>query len=282
MAKKTKEKKDPFLKEIETIWKRYFSSLSARRSFVAYILPNSYSMFLVNADDESFKNVCSGWSVHKIDIKDEDSRRDFDKLCEFLKIDRTKLFRIDTRRFLKKLKDAKWNIDKIDAKEEHGIYYEMVFEKIRRKWIRFDIIGPVLDHHLDIIIADVEQQFKDHEVDKLKDKFHYECFLNFGEINNGLLVKRIYIKDFVDASGNPVEVVDENLYFNAILFDGLNCPSCKEFIKKEPDSEFKIMAWSDNGELFKYMTVFESAALRIRSIKPHIHVFLKTGVRNES
>lgn len=297
-----------FLKELRL----YFSSLSARGAKYLFLnigtIPNSF--VITNGDYEMLTGyVPVLLSIHLIEFKDDEFYKTF---LEFFNFTSDKPYILRISQVMKAFKDngaheldvvydqmgnmkiiinsrvltgddipegsmssseEDPNQEPVDI-EENPFHDNSKFETITFK--NADICGQVVDnyHALAVLEDTVLDMYRKKEY-LIEDKTPYYELSIPTEIevftSNYYRIK-LDLAAFKDREGNCV-LIDEYRELNAILMDGLDVPSIKEFIKKRDEKELNLLLWCNKGGSIQHMAIYNDSKISVKSSRPFSEIF---------
>lgn len=304
-------------KEFVDTLKSYFSSLSARGAKYLFLnVANLKNTFVISNGDYEMLTayIPVMLSFHVIQFKDTNF---FTKFLEFLNLRTDKPYVIRMSQILKAIKHNKFDdltviyddynkmrlalTDSVIVVDENTAYTDEdlddeiggddedednpFVDNSKYETITFqsvDVCGQPIDNLYaltileDTVLEMVKKEEQIHEqalhhsyipVSVEVNYFHGNCFRLKVELQQLL---------FPNDTPEHVRVLD-NLY--AVLFDGLDVPSIKEFIKKrKTTTDLQLLLWCNNGKTIQHMAMYDDENISILSMRPfHQVVIPKTS-----
>ena len=258
-------------KQTRDFRKKYFSSLTARRSHITYfgIGDAEHTVMQSNTAGNYFSSVMAAeLGFHIIHFK-----KDWDRIEELkqdlLLTDPQKIYVTNVPAFLAQVNKFKldnvqvWKTDdrKIVCTQKDVTEYDP-----KRQLVAY----PINNYHL---VSSVQMWYdRAKAINEEHAQQHPHQWIELDKDPNmvGITVyAEVDLTKFVKADGAPIFA---NYYpiLQPILFDGIGTPSTKEFVKKQEDCTYRLYAWAEEDAYIKIMTVYEDETVLVKSMKPNL------------
>lgn len=269
--KKTVRQLQKEAKQTRDFRKKYFSSLTARRSHITYfgIGDSEHTVIQSNTAGNYFSSVMAAeLGFHVIHFKKEWER--VEELKQNLLItDPQKIYLANVPAFLAQVNKFKLDNVQVWKTDDRKIVCTQkgVTEYDPKKQL---VAYSISNYHL---ISAVQRWYEyAKSLDESHAQKHPHQWVELSKDPNmvGITVyAEIDITKFLKSDGTPVFTG----YFpilQPILFDGIGTPSTKEFIKKQEDCTYRLYAWSEEDAYVRIMSIYEDDTVLVKSMKPNL------------
>lgn len=258
-------------KQTRDFRKKYFSSLTARRSHITYfgIGDKEHTVIQSNTAGNYFSSVMAAeLGFHIITFKNEWER--VEELKQDLLItDPQKVYLANVPAFLAQVNKFKLDNVQVWKTEDRKIVCTQkdTTEYDPKKQL---VAYSISNFHL---LSTVQRWY---EYAKAIDETHAEKYPHqWIELNKdpnmvGITVyAEVDLTKFLKSDGSPV-FTGYYPILQPILFDGIGTPSTKEFVKKQENSTYRLYAWTEEDAYVRIMTVYEDDTVIVKSMKPNL------------
>lgn len=258
-------------KQTRDFRKKYFSSLTARRSHITYfgVGDTEHTLMQSNTAGNYFSSVMAAeLGFHVIHFKKEWERVE-DLKQDLLLTDPKKVYIANIPAFLAQVNKFKldnvrvWKTEdrKIVCTKKDTTEFDPKKQLVAYSVSNFHLLSTVQKWY-DYVKAINEEHAAKHP--------HQWMDLNKDPNVIGITVcSEIDITKFLKSDGSPVFTGYVPI-LQPILFDGIGTPSTKEFVKKQENSTYKLYAWVEEDAYVRIMTVYEDDTVLVKSMKPNL------------
>lgn len=253
--------------------KRWFSSLTARRSPVTFfgIADTKKTLVMTNTEGGLFteyRNPRLG--VHVVRFKQDEDWNRIIKLREDLQLtDPRRVYITNVTRYLAACNKHKVENVVLWKPDDRTVCCN---NEVLTPYKKENVVAVTLaNFYVADLIRSLYKRIAAFDTEEEDTRIHQWVTLDkHPEMTSILSFVRLDTHLFTDANGVSL-FADRRRYLQIPLFDGIGTPSTKEFVyKQDSESLYRMYAWVEDNSYIRTMTVYEDDHVKVFSMNPNL------------